>query len=117
MTHRWSALPTASAAMAFLKTSEDQGDSDYQRMKGRFQAAAMKASEAASFIRPELMAIPVDRINVLLAAPELSAWRLELDRTLRYRPHTLGEREEPIACHAGADVAVGKRYLPAIDRR
>src|ERR1700759_4954992 len=34
---------------AFLKTSEDQGNSDYQRMKGRFQAVATKAGEAASF--------------------------------------------------------------------
>ena len=40
---------------AFLKTSEDQSNSDYQRMMGRFQSVAAKASEAASFIRPELL--------------------------------------------------------------
>ncbi|HEX5244029.1 MAG TPA: hypothetical protein VFW23_12265, partial [Tepidisphaeraceae bacterium] len=38
---------------AFLKTSEDQGNSDYQRMKGRFQHVAMRAAEAGSFIRPQ----------------------------------------------------------------
>jgi oligoendopeptidase F len=86
---------------AFLKTAEDQANSDYQRMKGRYQATAMKAGEAASFIRPELMAVPVARMDELLASPELSAWRLELDRTLRHRPHTLGAREENLLAMQG----------------
>ena len=45
---------------AFLKTAEDQGNSDYQRMKGRYQHVATQAAEAASFIRPEIMAIPAE---------------------------------------------------------
>src|SRR5438045_1562923 len=45
------------AVYAFLKTSEDQANSDYQRMKGRYQHAATQAAEASSWIRPELMAI------------------------------------------------------------
>src|SRR5437667_672172 len=36
---------------AFLKTSEDQANSEYQRMKGRFQHVAAKAAEASSYIR------------------------------------------------------------------
>ena len=42
---------------AFLKTTEDQGDSEYQGMKARFQNLAVRASQAASFMRPELLAI------------------------------------------------------------
>src|SRR3954465_9567371 len=42
---------------AFLKTAEDQANSDYQRMKGRYQHVATKAAEASSFIRPEIMSI------------------------------------------------------------
>src|SRR5690606_12919990 len=38
---------------AFLKTTEDQGDSTYQRMQGRFQHLATNAAQAASYIRPE----------------------------------------------------------------
>src|SRR6266550_8477455 len=56
---------------AFLKTAEDQGNSDYQRMKGRFQHVATKAAEAASFIRPEIMAIPAEKIERFLQAREL----------------------------------------------
>jgi oligoendopeptidase F len=81
---------------ASLRACEDQANSGYQRIKGRVLAAAMKESEASSFIQPELMAIPVARMDQLLAAPELAEWRLELDRTLRYRPHTLSDREEQL---------------------
>ena len=38
---------------AFLKTAEDQGDSTYQRMKGRYQHIATRAAEAASWMRPD----------------------------------------------------------------
>src|SRR5690348_7309747 len=48
---------------AYLRSTEDQANSDYQRMKGRYQHAATKAAEAASFIRPELMAIPAERME------------------------------------------------------
>jgi oligoendopeptidase F len=86
---------------ASLKCTEDQSNSGYQRMRGRFQSTATKAAEAASFIRPELMAIPVEKMNTLLASPQLAEWRLELDRTLRYRPHTLGDKEENLLAMQG----------------
>ena len=43
---------------AFLKTTEDQGNSDYQAMKARFQNLAVRAGQASSFMRPEIMSIP-----------------------------------------------------------
>src|SRR5947209_6101138 len=36
---------------AFLRSAEDQGNSDSQRMKGRYQATASDAAQAASWIR------------------------------------------------------------------
>jgi oligoendopeptidase F len=86
---------------AFLKTAEDQSNSDYQRMKGRYQHAATQASEAASYIRPEIMAIPQETIDRFLDAPELSEWRLALERTLRHRPHTLSDKEEQLLAMQG----------------
>jgi oligoendopeptidase F len=86
---------------AFLRSAEDQGNSDYQRMKGRYQHAATQAAEASSFIRPELMAIPSDVMDRLMAAPELADWKLALERILRYRPHTLGNREEHLLAMQG----------------
>jgi oligoendopeptidase F len=86
---------------AFLKTAEDQGNSDYQRMKGRYSAVATKAAEAASFIRPEIMAIAPRKMGAFLKSKELVDWRVALERLLRYRPHTLGEKEEQLLAMQG----------------
>src|SRR4051812_11566654 len=86
---------------AFLKTAEDQANSDYQRMKGRYQHAATQAGEAASFIRPEIMSIPPEKVDRFLESPELAEWKLALERTLRYRPHTLSDNEEKLLAMQG----------------
>ena len=86
---------------AFLKTAEDQANSDYQRMMGRFQNVGTKAAEAASFIRPEIMALDDDQLKQFLAAPELELFKLMLERITRYKPHTLGEKEEQLLAMQG----------------
>ena len=62
---------------AFLKTTEDQSNSDYQAMKSRFQNLAMRASQAASFIGPELLAIEATRMAELMADERLRLYRLQ----------------------------------------
>src|SRR5690606_15383866 len=79
---------------ASLKTTEDQANSDYQRMMGRYRNVASRAGQAASYIRPELMAIKPRLMDSFLEAKELAPYRLQLERTLRYRKHTLGKKEE-----------------------
>jgi oligoendopeptidase F len=79
---------------AFLKTTEDVADSKYQGMKARYIGVAAKAAEASSFMRPELLAIPDETMRAYLAAPQLAPHKLTLERLLRYKPHTLSEREE-----------------------
>jgi oligoendopeptidase F len=86
---------------ASLKTTEDQADSDAQRMNGRFAHVAAQAAEASSWIRPELMAIPPKTIATFLKSKELAKWKLALERTLRYRPHTLGKKEENLLAMQG----------------
>ena len=79
---------------AFLKTTEDQSNSDYQGMKARYQNLAVRASQAASYIRPELLAIEEDRMAELMADESIAPFRLQLQRLVRYRPHTLSDKEE-----------------------
>ena len=86
---------------AFLKTTEDQSNSDYQAMKSRFQNLAVRASQAASFMRPELLAIEEDRMAELMDNPRVKPFRLQLERLVRYRPHTLGDREERLLAMQG----------------
>lgn len=81
---------------AFLKSAEDTANSTYQRMLGRYRAAASLSAQASSYIRPELMAIPQAKMKRFLAARELAPYRLLLERMVRYRPHTLGQAEEKL---------------------
>ena len=86
---------------ASLRTTEDQANSDAQRMNGRYQHAAAQAAEAASFIRPEIMRIPAKKMATFLQSKELTGWKLALERTLRHRPHTLGKKEENLLAMQG----------------
>jgi oligoendopeptidase F len=86
---------------AFLKSAEDQTNSNYQRMVGRFQNIATRVGEAASYIRPEILAIDDARMKSLLLDPLLKPYHLLLDRLLRYKPHTLSEKEEHLLAMQG----------------
>ena len=96
---------------AFLKSAEDQADSVYQRMLGRYQNVATRASEAASFMRPEILALPAKKLEKLLAAEVLQPYRLLLERLLRYRPHTLSEREENLLAMQGEMASAASRVF------
>ncbi|MFK7768289.1 MAG: oligoendopeptidase F [Mariniblastus sp.] len=86
---------------AYLKTVEDQSDSTYQRMMGRFQNIATKAGEAASYIRPEILAIPDEKLAELVKQPELELYALMLERLTRYKKYTLGNKEEQLLAMQG----------------
>ncbi len=86
---------------AFLKTTEDQSDSDYQAMKARFQNLAVRASQAVSYMRPELLSIEPERFAELTAAPAVMPFQLQLERLVRYRPHTLTDNEERLLAMQG----------------
>ena len=51
---------------ASLKTTEDTANSTYQRMIGRYRNVATRAAQAASYLRPEIMAIPAKTMEKFL---------------------------------------------------
>ncbi len=79
---------------AMLRVAEDTTNSSYQRMQGRYTNAASRAGQAAAYIRPEILAIPTARMQEYLQDERLASYRLQLERLLRYKPHTLSESEE-----------------------
>jgi oligoendopeptidase F len=86
---------------AHLRASEDLASADAQRMVGRFQHVSTRAGEAASFIRPEIMAIPPVTLTAWLDRPVLAPYRLLLERIVRTRAHTLSEPEEKLLAMQG----------------
>lgn len=79
---------------AMLKVAEDTTNSAYQRMQGRYTNAASRAGQAAAYIRPEILAISTARMQEYLQDERLAPYRLQLERLVRYKPHTLSESEE-----------------------
>jgi oligoendopeptidase F len=81
---------------AYLKASEDMANSQSQRMVGRYENAATRAAEAASFIRPEILALPGTTLKEYVRARQLERFRLQLERLIRHKPHTLAAGEEKL---------------------
>ena len=86
---------------AFLKTTEDQGNSEYQGFVGRFQSLATRAGQAASFVRPEILSIPPEQLKTMMADECLKPFELVLERINRYRNHTLSQPEENLLALQG----------------
>ena len=86
---------------AFLKTTEDQGNSHYQGFVARYQNLATKAGQAASFIRPEILTIPPEKMAAMQNDDCLKPYLLVLERINRYRKHTLSQPEENLLAMQG----------------
>ena len=86
---------------AHLKNDEDKTNSLYQ---GNFEKVMMlvnDASRASSFIQSEIMLIPDEMMQTFLSDKELEFYRFHLEKILRYRAHTLSEKEEAILAASG----------------
>jgi len=86
---------------AFLKSAEDVANSAYQGMVARYINLATRAGEAASFIAPEIQAIPKTKMAAFLKDPLLRPFRFQLERLLRAKPHILSQAEERILAMQG----------------
>jgi len=96
---------------AHLRASEDQTAAEAQRMTGRFQHVATLAGEKASFIRPEIMAIPPATLAAWMELPVLAPYRLLLERLVRTRPHTLSQPEERLLAMQGTFAGTAARVF------
>jgi oligoendopeptidase F len=96
---------------AYLKSSEDVANNTYQGMVARFVHLATHASEAASYIAPEIQAIPKKTMDAFLKSPELQPYKFQIKKLLRYKPHILSLAEERLLAMQG-EVAesVGKIF-------
>ena len=83
---------------------------------GRFMQAASKAGQASSFIRPEILAIPAEKMDEFLASPALAPYKLLLTRIIRFKPHTLSDKEERLLAMQAEMAELAVADLPPIGR-
>jgi oligoendopeptidase F len=81
---------------ASLKVCEDESNSVYQRMQGQFLQAASTVAQVSSFMHPEILSIAPATMEEFLKSTELESFKLLLARVLRFKPHTLDEKEEKL---------------------
>ncbi|MFW6250736.1 MAG: oligoendopeptidase F, partial [Alkalispirochaetaceae bacterium] len=81
---------------AMLKKSEDASDSENQARFDRFMRVATRVDAAASYQRPEIQAIPDEKMEEFLAHPRLEQFKIFLSKLRRFRPHILSQEEEKL---------------------
>jgi oligoendopeptidase F len=96
------------AHYASLQLAEDSANPEYLGRMGQLQNLLTKISEAASFLGPEIQAIPDEKFARFLEDPALAPWKIALNKIRRMKPHVLSEREERL-------LALGSSALDGYD--
>lgn len=86
---------------ANMKSHEDTAESKYQGPANRVSALSVEFSAAASFVTPELLSLPEEKLRAFIDAPELKEYSFGLRELLRQREHVLSEAEELILAKSG----------------
>ncbi|MGD8668872.1 MAG: oligoendopeptidase F [Desulfobacterales bacterium] len=81
---------------AHLKSDEDKSNQSYLGLHQRAVSLRVRASESASFLTPEIQAIPDDQMQEILADDSLTEYKFHLEKILRYKPHTRSETVEHV---------------------
>ncbi|MGI6705998.1 MAG: oligoendopeptidase F [Clostridia bacterium] len=87
---------------AHMRRDEDNTRTKYQAMSDRAMSLNVEVSSASSYITPEILKIPRDRIRDFLKQEKgLEIFSHYLDEIIRQKDHILSEREEMILAQAG----------------
>ncbi len=81
---------------AFLKTSEDAGNSSNQDRMARYMRSASNLASALSFFNPELQSIDDTVMNEYLSDTLLKDYLITLKKILRFKPYILSDKEEKL---------------------
>ncbi|GAB6100542.1 oligoendopeptidase F [Halanaerocella petrolearia] len=84
------------------KSDQDTTNTEYQALVSRVQGLGNQVSSATSFIGPEIIQIPEDKLERFLANnKELRLYQQYLDNLLRQKEHFLSAKEERIMALSG----------------
>ncbi|MBP1683539.1 MAG: pepF [Ignavibacteriaceae bacterium] len=86
---------------AMLSKDSDMRVGKYHSMDDRIQSLYAQVGAASSFIRPELLKIPEEKLQSMIdSKEELKVYKHSLDDLLRSKKHTLSNSEEKILAMA-----------------
>ncbi len=100
---------------AHLKSDEDKTNQQYLGLYQRAINLASRASEISSFITPEIQSLPESTIENYLQDERIVDYRFHLEKTLRYKPHTLSEEIEEILAMSGEVAHASSQIFSQLD--
>lgn len=100
---------------AHLRNDEDKTNTVHQGNFERIVRLATQISRAGSFIKSEIMAIPETVMHDFLQDKELEFFKLHLERILRYRKHTLSEKEEALLASSAEMARAAREGFDMLD--
>lgn len=86
---------------ANMRHHEDMANPKYQALSERAKKLSVEVNEALSFITPEILNQPEERLEEWIADPSLAVYRHTLDDMLRQKPHVLSKEQEALMAQAG----------------
>ncbi|MFH2047855.1 MAG: oligoendopeptidase F, partial [bacterium] len=101
---------------SYLNLDEDNRESKYQELTQRIQGLSSKMSTYMSYIDPELLTIPNDKLlGFLNSNIELGVYRFSLENLIRQKEHILSDKEERILSLASPVASSPAQIFSMID--
>ena len=88
------ALEERIGVYAYLRQTEDEGNTDSRGRFSRYMMAATRSQGAWAWFVPEIQAIPESFVKGCLADSRFADYLVFLQKILRFKPHVLTEGEE-----------------------
>lgn len=86
---------------ARMRRDEDNTNTKYQGMTDRAGSLSVGVSSATSFLVPEILAMPEEKLESYIADPSLATYNFYLKEIKRQKAHVLSAVEEQIIAQAG----------------
>lgn len=100
---------------AHLRHDEDVAHDAHKQSYMRIVALMNEFQQELSWVQPELLQLPEEELKVLLNSPELKAYRIYLEKIVRFKPHTLSAKEEELLAAAGISLQTASRAFGALN--
>lgn len=86
---------------AHMRQDEDTAAPTYQALTQKAKKLSVEAGEALSFVTPEILSLPVEKLDQFIADPSLSAYTFTLTEMKREKAHVLTKAEEALLAQVG----------------
>ncbi|WP_223285060.1 oligoendopeptidase F [Paenibacillus sp. PL91] len=86
---------------ANMKHHEDTAEPTYQALSDKSKKISVESGEALSFITPEVLSLPDDKLEAIIADESVAKFRHTLEEMRRQKAHILTKDEEALLAQVG----------------